>query len=580
MASVLLAVVDPAGERVTMRVGLMSTMADVVAALEARTGVLLLEHELRCGDGSALDPSTYVADQFAAALAAALRRGGGGGAAAPPAASADAPSMPPSATTLPTPSARATSTATTNATSATAATAGKLSPDDPAAKAEGALEALLCADLDAGAARALRGPRAVGGDGSDGGGDGSALAHVTLRAVSSVPLRRRPRYVLLFGGQGAQRVGMGGAFWRDGSAAVRSLWAQASALLGYDLLEVCVRGPAEVLRRTSVAQPAIFVSSLAALSALRREVPEAVEDVAAVAGFSLGEFSALVFGGALRFADGLRLVKARGDAMEEAANSMMSRGPMGNGGGGGGDGHEEDADAAALRAAMEAAGGSGLGDAGAMLSVSGVADDKLERLCGECRRHCDAHKGEAGGHTQFVQLPPSAMGGLHGQHGAPRETVCQISNFLFPRGRVVSGHSHACDWLAAAIEKSDPEARVKRLRVAAAFHSPFMAPAQRALEAALAEAPLRMPRVPVYSNVTGRPYTSIEEMRQLLGQQLTAGVRWEHTMRHMLAQQRDAAPADGLRFVDVGPGKQLAAMLRKLDPEKGKACIVMGDGCL
>ena len=578
MASVLLAVVDPAGERVTMRVGLMSTMADVVAALEARTGVLLLEHELRCGDGSALDPSTYVADQFAAAL-----------------------STQPSTTTLPTPVAHATNTAMTHATSTpaaaaaaaaaaavAAATAGKMSPDDPAAKAEGALEALLCADLDAGAARALRGERAVGvgGGGSDGGGEGSAaLANVTLRAVSSVPLRRRPRYVLLFGGQGAQRVGMGGAFWRDGSAAVRSLWAQASALLGYDLLEVCVRGPAELLRRTSVAQPAIFVSSLAALSALRREVPEAVEDVAAVAGFSLGEFSALVFGGALRFADGLRLVKARGEAMEEAANSMRSRGgPMGPiGEMSNGESHE-DADAAALRAAMEAAGGSGLGDAGAMLSVSGVADDKLERLCGECRRHCDARKGEVG-HTQFVQLPPSALGGqgggLGGQHGAPRETVCQISNFLFPRGRVVSGHSHACDWLAAAVAKAEPEARVKRLRVAAAFHSPFMAPAQRALEAALAEAPLRMPRMPVYSNVTGRPYTSVEEMRQLLGQQLTAGVRWEHTMRHMLAQQRDAAaPADGLRFVDVGPGKQLAAMLRKLDPEKGKACIVMGDGCL
>jgi hypothetical protein len=73
MASVLLVVVDPAGERATMRVVLMSTMADVVAALKARTGVLLLEHELRCGDGSALDPSTYVADQFSD-----TRRFGGG----------------------------------------------------------------------------------------------------------------------------------------------------------------------------------------------------------------------------------------------------------------------------------------------------------------------------------------------------------------------------------------------------------------------------------------------------------------------------------------------------------------------
>src|SRR6478672_5958381 len=112
-----------------------------------------------------------------------------------------------------------------------------------------------------------------------------------------------PRTAFLFPGQGAQTVGMAGALCQSLPAA-KALFDQASAVLGYDLLAVCVNGPAERLNATDVSQPAIFVASLAALEQLKAAQPGVLDDVVAVAGLSLGEYTALVFAGALSFADG------------------------------------------------------------------------------------------------------------------------------------------------------------------------------------------------------------------------------------------------------------------------------------
>jgi len=128
------------------------------------------------------------------------------------------------------------------------------------------------------------------------------------------------RSAFLFPGQGAQAVGMG----RDLAGrfpAVRALYEEASAVLGYDLAAVCWNGPKERLDTTVVSQPALFVASLAALEALRKDQPAAVDHCVAAAGLSLGEYTALAFAGALTFADGLRVVKARGEAMQAAADA-------------------------------------------------------------------------------------------------------------------------------------------------------------------------------------------------------------------------------------------------------------------
>ena len=106
--------------------------------------------------------------------------------------------------------------------------------------------------------------------------------------------------------------------------AARALYDQSAEILGYDLAEVCFEGPAARLDTTVVSQPAIFVTSLAALEMLRAENPQAAESCAITAGLSLGEYSALVFAGALSFADALRVVKRRGEAMQAAADATPS----------------------------------------------------------------------------------------------------------------------------------------------------------------------------------------------------------------------------------------------------------------
>src|ERR1700687_1816972 len=127
----------------------------------------------------------------------------------------------------------------------------------------------------------------------------------------------------LFPGQGAQAVGMG----RQLSAplpAVRSVYEQASGILGYDFEKVCREGPAERLNTTEVSQPAIFVTSLAALEGLGASDPAAANDCFAAAGLSLGEYTALVFAGALSFIDGLKVVKRGGEAMQAASDATPS----------------------------------------------------------------------------------------------------------------------------------------------------------------------------------------------------------------------------------------------------------------
>jgi len=127
----------------------------------------------------------------------------------------------------------------------------------------------------------------------------------------------------LFPGQGAQSIGMARALCATLSAA-RQLFADAATILGYDLLDICGNGPAEKLNSTIVSQPAIFVASLAALESLRQSDPATYESCSATAGLSLGEYTALVFAGALSFTEGLRLVQQRGQAMQAAADATPS----------------------------------------------------------------------------------------------------------------------------------------------------------------------------------------------------------------------------------------------------------------
>lgn len=135
--------------------------------------------------------------------------------------------------------------------------------------------------------------------------------------------------ILLCPGQGAQAVGMGKA-WYDASPDARKVFDEADRALGdrlgAKLTELCFSGPADRLNRTDISQPAIYTASVASwkgmLAAWGHGNGEA--RIAAVAGLSLGEYTALHVAGVFSFLDGLELVTLRGRAMQDAAEAAPS----------------------------------------------------------------------------------------------------------------------------------------------------------------------------------------------------------------------------------------------------------------
>lgn len=128
---------------------------------------------------------------------------------------------------------------------------------------------------------------------------------------------------ILFPGQGAQSVGMGRSL-HDTYPTAKRCFDEASEILGYDLAELCFDGPEEKLNATEFSQPALFVIGIAAAEVLREEHPDRVAAAKATAGLSLGEYTAVCFAGGLSFADGVRLVQRRGQAMQSAADAVQS----------------------------------------------------------------------------------------------------------------------------------------------------------------------------------------------------------------------------------------------------------------
>lgn len=286
----------------------------------------------------------------------------------------------------------------------------------------------------------------------------------------------------LFPGQGAQAVGMGRSL-ADALPQANDLLSRANDVLGYDLTKICFDGPAEQLNATEHAQPALFATSMAALEKLKAEAPESIDACTVTAGLSLGEYSALCFAGVMSFDDGLRVVRARGLAMQAAADA----------------------------------------NPGGMVAILGMDAAQLESLCDEARG----------------------------------DDVLQIANLLCPGNIVCSGDNTACERLGELADAAGAM-KVIPLSVAGAFHTPLMQSAVDKLVETLAGVEMHTPRIPVVSNVDAQPHTDPEEIRSLLAKQVVSPVRWEDSVRAMLATGVEG-------FYEIGEGKVLRGLMKRID---------------
>jgi [acyl-carrier-protein] S-malonyltransferase len=135
---------------------------------------------------------------------------------------------------------------------------------------------------------------------------------------------------------------------------------------------------------------------------------------------------------------------------------------------------------------------------------------------------------------------------------------CVVANDNNPGNIVISGQKEGVD--AAITAAKAMGARAIPLNVSAPFHSPLMAPAAEEMRAALAKAAIAAPKVPLVANITAAPTSDAEEIRRLLVEQVTGRVRWRESVLWMAGQ-------GVTRFAEVGSGRVLAGMAKRLTPE-------------
>ncbi len=294
------------------------------------------------------------------------------------------------------------------------------------------------------------------------------------------------QFAFVFPGQGSQSVGMLDA-WGDHPVVAETL-LEASDALGEDIGGLIHDGPKEALALTANTQPIMLVAGVAAYRVWMSEVGIAPM---AVAGHSLGEYTALVAAGALTLAQVAPLVRLRAQAMQEAM-------PVG---------------------------------VGAMAAILGMDAARVLAGCVEV--------------TQSF--------------GADSSEVVEAVNFNDPGQTVIAGSKAAVE-KACEVLKANGAKRALPLQVSAPFHSRLMQPAAEKLKERLESIEFESPQIALINNIDVAVEVDSDRIRDALYRQAFGPVRWVECVQ--------AIKARGLTtLVECGPGKVLAGMVKRIDPE-------------
>ena len=273
---------------------------------------------------------------------------------------------------------------------------------------------------------------------------------------------------------------MGKGFY-EGSTGAKAIFEEANDALGFDLARLVFEGPEAELALTANTQPAVLTASVAAATACA----ERGLNPALAAGHSLGEYTALVIAGALRFADAVRIVRKRGEFMQEAV-------PVGT---------------------------------GAMAAIMGIELAAVEQVCRE------AAKGE----------------------------IVEIANVNSAMQIVIAGHRTAVERAVALATERGGKMSVM-LPVSAPFHCSLMTPAGTRLAPELEAAAVSDPKIPVVRNVDAGVTRKAEDVRPFLLRQVASPVRWTQCVQRLASE-------GATTFVEVGPGRVLSGLLRRIMKE-------------
>ncbi|KAF2269254.1 malonyl-CoA-acyl carrier protein-like protein transacylase [Lojkania enalia] len=350
-----------------------------------------------------------------------------------------------------------------------------------------------------------------------------------MSSVDDAPARKRPKTAMFFPGQGVQRVGMATPWLEAFPTTVKPILEEIDSTLNLPLTRIIESGTNAQLTLTENAQPAIMATSILILRVMEKDFGfKTAERADITLGHSLGEFAALVAGGYLTFQDALKLVRKRAEKMSECS-----------------------------KAAVEEEGGEF-----GMVALVCESEPRMQSLIADIRG--------------FLGLSSPGSKGNSGED-IPAVQQVLIANINSKNQIVLSGSIERINTLLTNLRQfggHDP--RHVRLKSDSPFHSPLMKPAQDLMKKLLYMEKedgtdiITWPGVmPCVSNVSGRPFESKEQLKDLLARSCVETVQWWRSVKYLHEEEKVK------RYIGIGPGKVGRNLVGK---EVGMKGAVKGGG--